>query len=358
MAKAKPVQKFITAETPSEAAMLAALPDAVLGFDADLLIFFSNHAAQAFFGLGEKQLAGKSLTDLFSGVVIDAAEGILRKSMTATLHDVTVNGKEAGSITVSAVQEGQSYLIVLRPQRSQIASVWSEKNKYSLQSAERVAQMLAHEIKNPLAGIRGAAQLLAKSKLDAADRELASLIARETLRIQALADKFNIFHEVPQSLYTSVNLHEVLKQAIGVVRAAHGADIEISEKFDPSLPDVHGHFDHLVQAVLNLIKNAAEAFGGKKGSILIRTHFDTAAPFHPERPEKLPICIEIEDNGHGIMPEALSQIFQPYFTTKPNGQGLGLSIVARIADNHGGIIRASSVPGKTVFKLNLPMRRA
>ncbi len=108
-----------------------------------------------------------------------------------------------------------------------------------------------------------------------------------------------------------------------IAHAEFGTDIKIVEQFDPSLPEVRGHFDHLVQAKLNLVKNAAEAFGGKQGKITVRTYYDNAAIYHPERPEKLPLCIEIEDDGQGITPDAINRIFQPYFTTKPNGQGLG-----------------------------------
>lgn len=355
MAKLKAVPgKF---EAPSALLMMHALPDPVVGFNRRLGVGFSNHAAQAFFGLSEKQFLDKDMAGLLDdrSAVFASVEGTVRKNQTVTLHDISLGKKVLNSIVVTTVEPDTWYLMVIREQPLQLARERNEKAKHSLKSAELVAKMLAHEIRNPLAGIRGAAQLLGKGKLSDDDRELASLIGRETLRIQGLVDRFNIFDEAPYSQYKPVNLHEVLNHVARVAKAEYGTGIEISEHFDPSLPDVHGHFDHLVQAKLNLIKNAAEAFPDKKGKIFLRTYYDNAAEYHPERPEKLPLCIEIEDNGQGITEEELVRIFQPYFTTKANGQGLGLPVVSKIVDDHGGTISVTSRPGKTVFKINLPV---
>ena len=337
--------------------VMNSLPDPVIGFNPRLGICFSNYSAQAFFRLGEKQLLEMDMTELLGdkNAVFDAVEMVARKNQTITLHDVSIAEKPISSVIITTIEPYSWYMMVIRQQPMQLASEWNEKTKYSLKSTQMVAQMLAHEIKNPLAGIRGAAQLLGKSDMSKEDRELANLIVRETVRIQGLVDRFNIFNEVPRDQYKPVNLHEVLNHVTRIAQAQYGADIKIVENFDPSLPDVHGHFDHLVQAKLNLIKNAAEAFANKKGRISIRTYYDTAAGFHPERAEKLPLCIEIEDDGQGITPEAISRIFQPYFTTKPEGKGLGLPIVSKIVDDHGGTIDVNSRPGKTVFKISLPV---
>jgi two-component system nitrogen regulation sensor histidine kinase GlnL len=340
---------------------MAALPDAVIGFSPDLRICFSNDAAQRFFGLGDRQLREKALPALLGDgprAVAEAVGTAIRNNQTVTLHDVSLGGRLAGSVVIAVAEPGAWYMLVIRQQAPQPASEWNEKTKYSLQSAQLLARMLAHEVKNPLAGIRGAAQLLEKGEIAEEDRELVTLIAREAVRIQDLVEKFNIFDDdVPQTQYKRVNLHEVLSRVTQIARAEFGADIEIAEDFDPSLPDARGHFDHLVQAQLNLVKNAAEAFAGGKGRIVLRTYYDTAAGYHPERPEKLPLCVEIEDNGAGITPEALGRIFQPYYTTKAEGQGLGLPIVSRIVDNHGGVIHVDSGPGRTVFRISLPQAR-
>jgi two-component system nitrogen regulation sensor histidine kinase GlnL len=360
MAKTKAPKNLMTGEpsgVPSALRMMNSLPDPVIGFDAKLRVCFSNYSAQSFFKLSEKQLLEKSMKELLGegNAVFEAVETAARKNQTITLHDVSIAKKPVSSVILTAVEPYVWYGMVIRQQPLQLASEWNEKTKYSLKSTQMVAQMLAHEIKNPLAGIRGAAQLLGKATLNGPDRELTNLIERETLRIQELIDRFNVYDEVPQSQYKKVNLHEVLNHVAKIAQAEFGPDVEIKEFFDPSLPDIRGHFDHLVQAQLNLVKNAAEAFANKKGSIFIRTYYDNAAGFHPERAEKLPLCIEIEDNGRGITPDAINRIFQPYFTTKTNGKGLGLPIVSKIVDDHGGTIDVKSKPGRTVFKINLPL---
>lgn len=346
-----------TAEAPSVYGLMEALPDAVIGFDRNFRIYFSNSAAQHFFCLSDKQLLAATMAELLGErqAVFEAVETAMRKNQTVTLHDAVIGGKVITSVAVVTVETEAWYMMVVRQQPVQPASEWNEKTRYSLKSTQMLAQMLAHEVKNPLAGIRGAAQLLERSKVSAEDKELVSLIGRETLRIQGLIDKFNVFYDVPQSQYRPVNLNEVATHVLKIAQAEFGADVKILEQFDPSLPEVSGHFDHLVQAKLNLVKNAAEAFAGRQGRIVLRTYYDNAAAFHPDRPEKLPLCVEIEDDGPGIAPETVSRIFQPYFTTKANGQGLGLPIVSKIVDDHGGTLNVNSKPGKTIFKISLPL---
>ncbi len=345
-------------EVPSAIALMEALPDAVIGFDSGLTVTFANEAAQQLFCRGHKQLLGASLPELLGEkqAVCAAVEAAARKNQNTTVYDVAVNGKPAGSVSIVTQVSGAGHMLVIRPQMAQLSGAWSEKTKYSLQSTQMLARMLAHEVKNPLAGIRGAAQLLEKAKLGKEDKELVGLIGRETRRIQELVEKFNIFDDVPQEHYKPVNLHAVLNHVMQAADAAY-ADVEMVADFDPSLPEVRGHFEHLVQATQNLVRNAAESFADGKGRIILRTYYDNAAAYHPERPEKLPMCIEIEDNGAGIAPDAAARIFQPYFTTKASGQGLGLSIVSKIIDNHGGTIGVESVPERTVFKISLPLGR-
>ena len=335
---------------------MEALPDAVIGFDSVLHVTFANDAAQQLFCRGQKQLLGACLQDLLGEkqAVCAAVEAAVRKSQNITVYDVTVNDKPAGSVSIVTHVFGAGHMLVIRPQMAQLSGAWNEKTKYSLQSTQMLARMLAHEVKNPLAGIRGAAQLLEKAKLGKEDKELVGLIGRETRRIQELVEKFNIFDDVPHEHYKPVNLHAVLNHVMQAAGAAY-VDVEVVADFDPSLPEVRGHFEHLVQATQNLVRNAAEGIGDEKGRIILRTYYDNAAAYHPERPEKLPLCIEIEDNGPGIAPDAASRIFQPYFTTKTNGQGLGLSIVSKIIDNHGGTIGVESRPSRTVFKISLPL---
>lgn len=345
-------------EAPAAFELMEALPDAVIGFSRDGDVTFSNTAAQQFFCQSEKQILGSGLKELLGEkqAVSEAVETALRKNQTVTLHDAVVGGKVITSITIVTVEADAWYMLVIRQQAVQPASEWNEKTKYTLKSTQMLAQMLAHEVKNPLAGIRGAAQLLEKSNVSSEDKELVQLIGSETKRIQGLIDKFNVFYDVPQSHYKPVNLNEVATHVTKLVQAEFGAAVKLGEQFDPSLPEVKGHFDHLIQATLNLVKNAAEALAGKPGKITLRTYYDMNPVFHPDRPEKLPLCIEIEDDGPGITPEAINNIFQPYFTTKASGQGLGLPIVSKIVDDHGGVLNVTSKSGKTVFKISLPMQ--
>jgi len=329
-------------------AMLRALPDAVLAMEADGAVSFSNHSAQAFFGMGEKALAGKTLADILG--ITHPVYDALRLGQSVSMRDTAVMGKPVSSLSAVPMEEGRC-LLVINYETVPVKSEWAAKIKHSLKPAQHLARMLAHEIKNPLAGIRGAAQLLSKSGLGHDDRELASLIDSEAQRIFRLVDKVNIFDDAPQSQYAPVNLHEVLEQVEKAARSGFAAGMKIVRKYDPSLPPVHGHYDRLVQTIMNLVKNAAEAGGDE---IVIRSYYDTAASIHPESHARLPVCIDIEDNGKGIDAETRQHLFEPYHTTKPKGEGLGLSIVSKIMDDHGGAVDVSSRPGKTIFKLSFP----
>ena len=336
---------------PDVKAIFHALPDAVLAFDAGGEVVFSNHAAQAFFGFGDKGFLGKTIRDLLGDAT--PAQDVLKDLVqNVTLHDITVCGKRVSSLSVAPVPEQGLCLLVLRHDAVPVRNEWVARIKRTLQPAQHLARVLAHEIKNPLAGIRGAAQLLAKSSLTPDDRELAELIDTETQRISRLIDKVNIFDDAPHAQYRAVNIHEVLEHVARLSESGFG--VKIATQYDPSLPDIHGHADSLVQAMLNIVKNAAEALPREGGRVSIRTFYDTAAAFHPDSHVKLPICIDVEDNGCGIDAETLERLFEPYRTTKPQGEGLGLSIVSKIIDDHGGAIGVSSVAGRTVFKISLP----
>lgn len=333
-------------ETPA-LAMLQALPDAVLAVMTDGRILFSNHGAQAFFGMGEKALTGRTLSALLGDDSL-AHESML-SGQAVTLHDITLAGKPVASLSAVPMEEGW-FMLVIHPDTMLSKNGWTAKIKNSIKPAQHLARMLAHEIKNPLSGIRGAAQLLATSVQSQDDRELAELIAAETSRVFRLIDKVNVFDDAPQEQYAPVNLHSVLEHVEKIARSGF-AGVTIHRRYDPSLPDIYGHYDRLVQAVLNLVKNAAEA-GAQE--ITLHTSYEMAAGFHPESHARLPVCIAIEDNGTGIDAETKKTLFEPYHTTKPGGDGLGLAVVSKIIDDHGGAVDVFSRPGKTTFKLNFP----
>ena len=222
-----------------------------------------------------------------------------------------------------------------------------------------MAEMLAHEIKNPLAGIRGAAQLLSMSAAPE-DRELTDLIVVESRRIVALLEQVERFGDTTAPNLRAVNLHDVLERARRSAALGFARDLDLVTDYDPSLPDALGDGDKLIQVALNLLKNAAEALqrgpGGRR--IRIRSLYDGALRLSPSpdapHGRALPLQIEIEDDGPGI-PETISaQIFEPFVSGRENGTGLGLSLVSKIVADHGGWLRFESRPGRTVFRISLP----
>ncbi|WP_371397770.1 nitrogen regulation protein NR(II) [Fretibacter rubidus] len=222
-----------------------------------------------------------------------------------------------------------------------------------------MGRMLAHEIKNPLAGINGAAQLLRDDVKTDEGQKLIDLIGSEINRIRRLADRMETLGDRNPENLSLVNIHEILRDARKLMQATVSSNIVFTEDYDPSLPETLGDRDTLMQALLNLIKNAAEVLehGGQGGEITLRTSFRSGVVrkgFSGRPDQGLPIEIRISDDGPGIPPEIREQIFQPFVTDKPSGQGLGLALVAKVAAAHDGLIELKSRPGRTVFSLLLP----
>jgi two-component system nitrogen regulation sensor histidine kinase GlnL len=218
--------------------------------------------------------------------------------------------------------------------------------------------MLAHEIKNPLSGIRGAAQLLESSVSDD-NLPLAQLVREEADRIVALVDRVEVFGDDRPLVREPINIHRVLDRVKLLATNGVAQGITITENYDPSLPPVQGHRDQLIQIMLNLVKNAAEALERtKKPEIRFSTAFRPgiriSVPGVADR-ISLPLEIVVEDNGPGISQDLLPFLFDPFVTTKSNGSGLGLALVAKIIGDHGGVIDADSRPGRTRFRILLPV---
>jgi len=348
----KPEERMIA---PEAAALLAALPDAVLAV-RDGAIAYANHAALDFIGLGEKALLGQTLTAVFGAAhpVCQATQAAAAGGQNLALRDIELCGKPVVRLSLSALPDTpETVLLSWTVDRLPLQSEWLTQQRTIMKPAQHIARMLAHEIKNPLAGIRGAAQLLQRSAPSEDDRALAVLIGHETQRILRLLTKVNAFDDVatPES-FTPVNLHSITDHVADCARAGFAAGCLLRTDYDPSLPEIEGNADALIQAVMNLVKNAAEA-GARE--ITLRTSFDVAPQYHPETGRRLPMILSVEDDGTGMSDETAARLFEPCYSTKPDGDGFGLVVVSRIVDSHGGMIGVTRREGRTVFRLSFPV---
>ncbi|MCL4136222.1 UNVERIFIED_CONTAM: hypothetical protein GTU68_003808 [Idotea baltica] len=245
-------------------------------------------------------------------------------------------------------------LMIFEPREMATRFTKSSQSIRAARSAIGMAEMLAHEIKNPLAGITGAAQLLSMT-LSSTDQEMTDLIVEESRRIVKLLEQVEQFGNVQPPKCRPVNIHDVLDRARQSASVGFGAHMMMIEKYDPSLPPTFADSDQLLQVLLNLLKNASEA-GGAGGSITLHTFYEPS--LRVQRADgtaaRLPLQIEIIDDGPGLPPEIASDVFEPFISGKENGTGLGLALVSKLIADVGGWISVTSVPGRTVFRVSLP----
>jgi len=346
------------------AVILGALPDPVIVIDRRERIVFVNPAAEQFLGSGAPALRGSALADFVAphSPLLALVDSVWRVGNTISEYDMLLEGPRLGSRSVTIqgalTGEGTDKLVLTLHERSMAEKMDRQLiHRNAARSITAMAAMLAHEVKNPLSGIRGAAQLL-EQDVDAAGRELTQLICDEADRIVALVDRMEAFSDHRPITREAVNIHEVLERVRKVAQSGFARHFRLIEEYDPSLPPVRGNHDLLVQVFLNLVKNAAEALPGSGGEIILTTAYRhglrLAVPGGEGR-QHLPLMVSVTDNGAGI-PEGLRpNLFDPFVTTKRNGSGLGLALVAKVIGDHGGVIEFDSQPRRTVFRVFLPV---
>ena len=347
------------------AVILENLPSPVLLLGARVVVY-ANTAAEQLLSLGRPVMLGKTLDDLLAphstllallAQVEGGAGSISEYGIELALRRGMVLAVDAHITPVPEV-EGQ-FLLVLQP--CSLAERFDRQpaNRNNSRSIAGLAQTLAHEVKNPLSGIRGAAQLLLPALGDD-DQTLVQLICDETDRICALVDRMDAFAAPGRIERKPVNIHLVLEHVRRIAQSGFARHLRIVERYDPSLPDVECDRDQLVQVFLNLVKNAAEAAPEEGGQITISTQFQHGLRMNMgvagERLE-LPISVEIRDNGGGVPPDIADHLFQPFVSTKPKGSGLGLSLVAKIVGEHGGLVSYDDGQPGAIFKVRLPVAR-
>lgn len=351
------------AEQPDAQRQLASLPVAVVLLAPGLRIASVNPAAEQFFGQSLRRLTGKALSAVLSFDEPRLAQRLVDSDapLSAREIDVTVTGQGVRrlDVTVAPVTDSEGWQ-VLTLHDSTAAETMGEDPGPREDSVLRAPEILAHEIKNPLAGIRGAAQLLGR-KVGEADRALTGLIADEVDRIAKLIDQMQTLSRRTPPQLEPCNLHEAVRRAIAVISAAGDDGPRIEEEFDPSLPPVMGNVDALVQVLINLIANAREACrDAAHPRVVVRTRFASGLQLHTTadgRSLRLPIEIRVSDNGPGLDPALRDHVFEPFVTTKKTGQGLGLALVRKLVRDMNSRIGhdRDEAGGWTHFRLHLPL---
>ncbi|NNU80638.1 hypothetical protein HMH01_09340 [Halovulum dunhuangense] len=341
----------------------SAVPYPALLLDPNDNILSCNGAAESQFSTSLRQMAGKPLAAFIGGSspILEGVSQTRRGVASVVQYDVDLSwqDKHARSYTIHASQvqdRSGNVLLLLHPTGIATQMDRTLAHRSAARSVTGMAAMLAHEIRNPLAGISGAAQLLAMS-LDEEDQELTRLIQEETDRIGKLVERVEEFGDLRPTLRKPVNIHDVLDRAKRAAEAGFGRHLRFVETYDPSLPFTAGDPDQLMQVFQNLLKNAAEACPQVGGIVRVRTGYQPGVKLSlpGRKAEGLPLLISIIDNGSGIPETLIRDIFDPFVSSKANGTGLGLSLVSKVLSDHGGVIEVDSQPGRTEFRVRLPV---
>jgi two-component system, NtrC family, nitrogen regulation sensor histidine kinase GlnL len=346
--------------------VLNALPHPVLMVGPDGKIAEANVAAEAFFEVSMLLLRRHQLRDLvpFGSPLLALIDQVRNRGSAVNEYRVDLStprnpGERLVDLNVAPVQERPGHVVVMLQERT-IADKMDRQltHRGAARSVIALAAMLAHEIKNPLSGIRGAAPLLEQGASED-DRTLTRLICDEADRIVKLVDRMEVFADERPVEREPVNIHVVLDRVKKLALSGFGRNIKFVETYDPSLPPVLANRDQFIQVFLNLVKNAVEAIGDNgDGQIELTTAFRPGVRLQVPGSKtrvSLPLEFCVKDNGNGVPADLLPHLFDPFVTTKPTGTGLGLALVAKIVGDHGGIIECESQPRHTIFRVLMPM---
>lgn len=347
--------------------LLQSLPCPVLAISPDDEIMEANGAAEEFFSVSRSMLKRMSLADLapFASPLFNATTRLRSTGTTLAEYGLSLGTPRTGGerkvdIQAGVIPEHPGSIILVILQRS-VAQAFDRQmnNLQAARSVSGMASMLAHEIKNPLSGIRGAAQLLETNALHE-DRELTQLICSETDRIRELVDQMEVFSDERPPQMELLNVHTVLEHVRRLASSGFASGIHFLEQYDPSLPDVMGNRDQLIQVFLNLVKNAAEAIEKTdvSGKIYLSTSYKPGIRMQAPgsvQSISLPLEIAIRDNGPGISEDMAGNLFDPFVTSKESGRGLGLALVAKLIRDHGGMVDAGPADEGAIFRVLLPV---
>ena len=330
----------------------------VILVDDELLVVHANPPAEDLFAFSLKSVAGHALAQLFvdADELLASLEEVLGQNWSYSGRDVTLTRPGQASLQLNCLvtpveTSAARFLIEFRPMDQQLKLAREQRQIDQQQANRELIRNLAHEIRNPLGGLRGSAQLLERELERPELREYTQVIIKEADRLQLLLDRLLTPHRVP--LFAALNIHEVLERVRSLVLAEFPQGIHIERDYDASLPDLNGDKEQLIQAVLNIVRNAAQALEGR-GLIEFRTRAARQVTLAKQR-HKLALELQVRDNGPGIPEELRERIFYPLVSGRDGGTGLGLTLSQTFVQHHRGTIECDSRPGRTCFTIMLPL---